>query len=135
MLFDWLKRKAPTPLAPLRGAPEVRRLKTYQAETGYVYQYYYDGWRPVQGGREFVFMATATRSEYEAVAILIPDEAVSAWESARGRELISSEQHAVAKIALFGAFDSNEPHQVGRGAAVQLDAARVEEILDRLGRG
>ena len=70
-MFDWLKGKAAAGTEPLRGAPEVRRLKTYQSETGYVYQYYYDGWRPVTGGREFVFMATADRGEYGAVTVTI----------------------------------------------------------------
>ncbi|MEP7364035.1 MAG: hypothetical protein ABI972_12330 [Acidobacteriota bacterium] len=127
-MFDWLKRKP-----PLRGAPEVRRLKTYQSETGYVYQYYYDGWCPAQGGREFVFMATAERGPYRAVAIAIPDAAVKAWEAVRGRELLSAEQHAVAKMALFHAFDETPPQELTR-APVRVDATRVEEFLQRLGR-
>ena len=31
---------------PLAGAPPVRRLKTYSARSGYVYQYRYQGSRP-----------------------------------------------------------------------------------------
>lgn len=135
-MFEWLrpKKKAASAEEPLRGAPEVRRLKTYQSETGYVYQYYYDGWRPVAGGREFVFMATADRGEYGAVAVFIEETAVRSWEAARGRELISAEQHAVAKIALFAAFDERKPKEVGN-APVCVDTASMEEILDRLGRG
>ncbi len=137
-MFEWLRasKKAGANAAaePLRGAPEVRRLKTYQSENGYVYQYYYDGWRPVAGGREFVFMATAARGEYGAVAVTIEEQAIRAWEAARGRELISAEQHAVAKMALFAAFDERTPKEVG-SPPVRVDAARMEEILERLGRG
>ncbi|HZO51208.1 MAG TPA: hypothetical protein VFB63_00760 [Bryobacteraceae bacterium] len=118
----------------MRGAPEVRRLKTYQSETGYVYQYYYDGWRPVEGGREFVFMATANRGEYGAVAVVIEEAAVRAWEAARGRELISAEQHAVAKMALFAAFDDRRPEEIA-SVAVRVDEAGVEKFLEQLGRG
>ena len=130
-MFDWLKRK---PAAePLRGAPEIRRLKTYQSETGYVYQYYYDGWRPVSGGREFVFMATPHRGEYHPVAVVIGEQAVREWETARGRELIGAEQHAVAKMALFGAFDERPPREIGN-APVVVDAARLFAVLTQLGR-
>ena len=31
---------------PLTGAPAVRRLKSYSAQSGYVYQYFYEGQRP-----------------------------------------------------------------------------------------
>ena len=42
-MFDWLRKKKD---APLTGAPAVRRQKTYSAESGYVYQYFYEGQRP-----------------------------------------------------------------------------------------
>jgi hypothetical protein len=132
-MFGWLRRKKKVVSEPLRGAPEVRRLKTYQSETGYVYQYYYDGWRPVEGGREFVFMATADRREYGAVAVVIEEAAVRAWEAARGRELISAEQHAVAKMALFAAFDDRRPEEIA-SVAVRVDEAGVEKFLEQLGR-
>ena len=45
--------------AALTGAPPVRRMKTYSAQSGYVYQYYYEGYRPFrsagESGSEFVF--------------------------------------------------------------------------------
>jgi hypothetical protein len=119
---------------PLRGAPDVRRLKSYQSETGYVYQYYYDGWRPVREGREHVFMATADRSEYRAVSVVVAGDAVRSWEAAKGREMLDAEWHAVAKIALFGAFDERQPVDVG-SSPIRVEAAEVDQILDRLGRG
>jgi hypothetical protein len=119
---------------PLRGAPEVRRLKSYQSETGFVYQYYYDGWRPVPGGREFVFMATPDRGEYSGVAVVVETSAVAAWESTRGRTMLDAEWHAVAKLALFGAFDERQPVDVA-GAPIRVGATAVEVFLERLGRG
>lgn len=133
MVFDWLKRK-PTPAPePLRGAPEVRRLKTHQAETGYVYQYYFDGWRPVDSGFEFVFAASADRTRYIAVPITIESEGVRDWEQARGRELISAERHAVAKIALFAAFDERPPTAL-TATPIRVDGRQLTEILAQLGR-
>src|SRR5262245_516355 len=44
--------------APLTGVPAVRRMKTYSAQSGYVYQYYYEGRRDLSSsdpGVEFVF--------------------------------------------------------------------------------
>jgi hypothetical protein len=119
---------------PLRGAPEVRRLKSYQSETGCVYQYCYDGWRPVKGGREFIFLATAGRAEWEAVSVVISAKAVRAWELAKAREMLGAEWHAVAKMALFAAFDERSPEQLTRDV-VSVGAADVEAILERLGRG
>lgn len=132
-MFAWLKRKPPPAPEPLRGAPEVRRLKTHQAETGYVYQYYFDGWRPVESGFEFVFAASSDRTRYHAVAVTIEAEGVLAWERERGRELISAERHAVAKLALFAAFDERPP-SVLTATPIRVDGRQLGEILAQLGR-
>lgn len=132
-MLGWFKRK-PTPAPePLRGAPEVRRLKTHQAETGYVYQYYFDGWRPTQDGHEFVFAASSDRSRYWAVPVLIEDAGVRAWEQERGRELISAERHAVAKLALFAAFDQRPPAAL-TATPIRVDGRLLAEILASVGR-
>ena len=34
---------------PLRGRPKVRREKIYSADSGYVYQYFYEGFRLLAG--------------------------------------------------------------------------------------
>ena len=44
-MLDWLRKKKQ---APLTGAPPVRRQKTYSAESGYVYQYFYEGQRAAE---------------------------------------------------------------------------------------
>jgi hypothetical protein len=93
----------------LTGAPAVRRMKTYSASSGYVYQYFYEGQRRL-GGRggariEFVFAISADRATWRPVSVMLPDDAMAEWQAARDRELSSSERHAVAKLALFQAFD------------------------------
>src|ERR1039457_3896517 len=71
---------------PLSGAPAVRRLKTYSAQSGYVYQYFYEGQRPFpsggESGLEFVFTVSADRKSWHAVSVLVAEEALRAWREA-----------------------------------------------------
>src|SRR5207302_5733890 len=61
--------------SPLTGAPPVRRLKTYSAQSGYVYQYYYEGHRDFrsggESGTEFVFQISADRKTWDATSVLV----------------------------------------------------------------
>jgi hypothetical protein len=97
---------------PLTGAPAVRRLKTYSAQSGYVYQYFFEGRRQFKAkvgrGTEFVFSVTADCKLYMSVPVRIPDAAVEEWQASSARELSSTECYAVAKMALFQAFDERE---------------------------
>jgi len=119
---------------PLRGAPAVRRLKTYSAQSGYVYQYFYSGYRPWRHGREsgdeFVFEVSADRKTFEPASVCVFDEALHAWESRHGRALADNERYAVAKMALFQAFDERVPGQMKE--EIHVRAADVEAILDTL---
>ena len=118
----------------LTGAPAVRRLKTYSAQSGYVYQYYYGGHRPWRRGREagteFVFEISADRKSYRAASVCVFDEALSAWEAGHGRALHANETYAVAKMALFQAFDERAPGQMDE--AILVRTADVEAILGAL---
>ena len=120
----------------LTGAPPVRRLKTYSAQSGYVYQYYYEGQRKYsqsgQDGIEFVFTISPDRKNWHISRVLLSDSAVNQWESAHARELSSTERYAVAKMALFQAFDERET-PAGMKNDVRLDGDGVEAILDTLG--
>ena len=129
MFSKWFTSKA----APLTGAPPVRRQKTYSAQSGYVYQYYYEGQRPTrpERGIEFVFDVSADRKTSTPVSVLVPEEAVESWQREHGRELNSTERYAIAKMALFQAFDQRES-PAGMGAAVRVDAAGAAEILQTL---
>src|SRR5882724_11361108 len=104
-MFDWFRKKQ----APLTGAPKVRRQKTYSAESGYVYQYFYEGQRPGRrdgaAGTEFVFNISADRKSSFPLSVFLSDGAVESWQREHGRELGSTERYAVAKMALFQVFD------------------------------
>lgn len=122
--------------APLTGAPAVRRLKTYSSQSGYVYQYYYEGSRPYatasERGTEFVFNVTADRKSWRASGVFVSDHAVCAWEETHARPLVSAERYAIAKMALFQAFDERSaPAQMQE--AVRVRNADVEAILETLG--
>src|SRR5215472_14080859 len=94
-LFEKLFRKKE---APLTGAPQVRRQKTYSAQSGYVYQYYYEGHRPFrrngEEGTEFVFEVSADRKTSAPVSVFLHDEAVHSWEQRHERPLTSTERYA-----------------------------------------
>ena len=121
---------------PLTGAPPVRRLKTYSAQSGYVYQYYYEGQRPLQrsgeSGTEFVFSISADRKNWRPSKVRLGGDAVAAWETAHGRELSATERYAIAKMALFQAFDERETPALMKDD-VGVRNADVEAIVENLG--
>src|SRR5437867_3892847 len=75
-MFDWFRRKE----APLTGAPAVRRQKTHSAESGYVYQYFYEGQRPASRdgaqGTQYVFNVSADRKSSFPVSVFVSGEAL-----------------------------------------------------------
>jgi hypothetical protein len=120
----------------LTGAPSVRRMKTYSALSGYVYQYYYEGQRPFRAGAdrgvEFVFSLSSDRKTWHPVSVLVGDAAIANWEQTHARELSSTERYAVAKVALFQAFDERaRPEEMKE--PVRLRNADVEGIIETLG--
>ncbi len=132
MFKSWFSKKK----LPLSGAPAVRRLKTYSAQSGYVYQYYFEGHRPFgsgeQCGVEFVFNISPDRKNWHTTAVLLGRAALRAWEASHQRQLSSTEQYAIAKMALFQAFDERaEPAHMRQD--VRLRAADVEGIIETLG--
>jgi hypothetical protein len=131
-MWNWLRRKGERGQTPLTGAPAVRRLKTYSAGSGYVYQYYFDGSRAAErnrlAGMEYVFQVSATRRDYFPVSIFLPARSVSGWQDESGRWLSDTERYAVAKMALLAAFDARE-NPAGMAADVIVTAADAEAIL------
>lgn len=110
--------------APLRGVPAVRRQKNYLAASGYAYEYFYEGLRVTGGIREYVFTVSGDRKTWFPLSVLVAEEAV--------RTLSGNEPYAVAKMALFGAFDERESPAAMR-EAVRVAAGQVQELLGRLG--
>jgi hypothetical protein len=110
-------------------------MKTYSAQSGYVYQYCYDGQRPYgspPAGIEFVFSVSADRANWRPARVRVGDGAMAAWQERHGREITSTERYALAKMALFQAFDERtSPERMKDEVLVRL--ADVEAIADRLG--
>jgi len=121
---------------PLTGAPPVQRLKTYSAQSGYVYQYCYEGQRQFrqagESGTEFVFRVSADRKNWRPSKVLLPDNAVAAWQAAQARELSATERYAIAKMALFQAFDERETPALLK-SDVRVRSGDIEAIAETLG--
>ena len=119
-------------LLPLTGAPLVRRYKSYSAQSGYVYQYVWEGQRPVGGGTEYVFAASADRKTTLPVSVIVEDAELKSWEESRSRTLSPTERYAIAKLALFQAFDEREtPALLQQPVYVRADD--VAAIIEQLG--
>ncbi len=121
---------------PLTGAPPVRRLKTYSAQSGYVYQYYYEGHRSFRSGKdrgtEYVFSLSADAKQFHPGSVLVSDASIAGWEKTNGRELSSAERYAVAKMALFQAFDDRENPERMKDE-IRVRPADVAGIIETLG--
>ena len=137
-MFGWLKKKSSAnKKAPLEGTPAVRRQKTYQSQNGCVYQYYFAGSRRAESelgpSYEYIFPVSADRKTEMLVAVEISDAGVAAWERAHGRDLLSKERYAIAKMALFKAFDERENPDALR-LPILAGEAEVKDYLEQLGR-
>lgn len=134
--MKWLRglvhREKSSAPAPLRGVPAIRRQKNYLAMSGYAYEYFYEGMRDWAGLREHVFTVSGDRKTWFEVRVRVPAECVAAWEAAHRRGLADNERYAIAKMALFEAFDTRET-PVEMNAPVEVSAEQVEELLGRLG--
>ena len=133
-MFAWLKKKPQE--TPLAGAPPVRRQKTYSAESGYVYQYYYLGYRAAERsgapGVEYVFDVSADRKLWFPVTVFVAASALDSWQKRQERPLIDSERYAVAKLSLLQAFDQRSD-PAAMTAEVRPGAEDVDSILETLG--
>ncbi|MDR3717747.1 MAG: hypothetical protein P4K98_03025 [Bryobacteraceae bacterium] len=116
---------------PLRGAPAMRRLKNYAALSGYVYEYFFEGYRDVRDTREFVFSVSGDRKSWSPFQVRLAGDATAAWERERDFVLGDRERYALAKLALFSAFDERENPAAVRG---RFDIApdMAVELLQKL---
>ena len=110
------------------------RLKTYTAETGLVYQYYFVGKRKAldEPSTEFVFDVSSDRKMRFSVSIFVQDAAVDSWRSEHGRALVDAEIYAAAKMQLTRGFDAIE-RLFEQGRRLLVDAAALEDLLATLG--
>jgi len=114
----------------------VRRVKSYSAANGYVYQYYFYELNRVavdgEAAGEFVYAISADRGASFGLRIFVMQAALDVWAAANGRMLTSSEEYAVAKMRLFQAFDEGVvPLTAEAARAVQLvvDESNLESML------
>jgi hypothetical protein len=114
----------------------IRRIKSYSAPTGYVYQYHFEEIRPGQrhGGREgseYVYIVSRDRKQSFPLSIFLPQAAREGWERAHGRALTGTETYAAAKMRLFRAFDELEDLE-GERLKIELTPQSLEELLAEL---
>jgi hypothetical protein len=113
----------------------VRRVKSYSAATGYVYQYYFyeveKKRRGASQGTEYVYMVSVDRHHLFPVRIFVQQDALENWSARTGRKLTGTEEYAVAKMRLFQAFDEIE----GLDAKIPeliVDSSNLESLLSQL---
>ena len=111
-------------------------MKSYSAQSGYVYQYSYEGYRASEahgGCAEFVFTTSADRTTWKDLSIFVQEASVRGWQERHGRELSSTERYAIAKMALFAAFDERtSPAELTR-EAVLVRESDIDGIVGTLG--
>jgi len=118
----------------------VRRVKSYSAADGYVYQYYFfEGNRAQRNGNpggEFSYAISVDRQSAFRFKIFVHQSAMEAWAKQNGRPLSSSEEYAVAKMRLFQAFDEGAVKAPAQGqpeVEVAVDDSNLETLLELLG--
>ena len=112
-------------------------MKTYSAQSGYVYQYFYEGHRDYRAGgerRRRVRLHRVVRSQERRTKrrCWSAIRRSARGSRAHGRELSLTERYAVAKIALFQAFDER-PDPAQMRDEVRVRNADVEGIIETLG--
>lgn len=113
----------------------VRRIKSYSAATGYVYQYYFyevqKARHGLSAGTEYVYMVSVDRQTVFPLRIFVHRGAVERWSGEAGRKMTGTEEYAVAKMRLFQAFDEVEDLATTRPDLV-VDESNLETLLSRL---
>jgi hypothetical protein len=115
----------------LLGVPVVRRVKNYAAFSGYVYEYFFEGYRDTRDAREFVFSVSGDRKSWFVLEVRLAGNAAVAWELERGCGLGDRERYAIAKLALFSVFDERaNPAELGASVEVTTEVAMA--LLEKL---
>lgn len=113
----------------------VRRVKSYSAATGYVYQYYfYEVEKARRGnfsGTEYTYMVSVDRKTVFPLKILVVKDAVDKWSARNGQQLSGTEEYAVAKMRLFQAFDEIEGLPT-KSPDLMVDDSNLDNLLSQL---
>lgn len=93
---------------PLVGTRSTGRPRTYSADSGYVYEYSFAGFRRIRRGSEsyveYVFDVSGARQTPSAVSVLLAEQRLPEWTGTL-RELTASERYGIAKLCLKRALD------------------------------
>ena len=113
----------------------LRRVKTYTAQTGLVYEYYFVGKRTDSSSNvpttEYVFDVISDRRARYSVSVFVRQDGVEAWAVGHGRKLSDPEQYAAAKLRLQQGFDEIGD-MLADGRILSIDASNIEEVLGPL---
>jgi len=116
----------------------IRRVKTYTAQTGYVYEYYFVGKRaaladdPWAPSTEFIFDVSSDRKSMYAVSVFLTPRALEIYATEHGRTLSEPEQYAAVKLRLMQAFDE-VANMLQDGRRLTLDSGALPQLLESIG--
>jgi len=113
----------------------VRRVKSYSAASGYVYQYQFHDFKPGERdrvpGNEYVYYVSSNRKTMFRIRIFVRRDAIEHWSKQAGRTLTGAEEYAVAKMRLFQAFDEFEEIRATQ-PELSVDDSNLEQLIERL---
>lgn len=122
----------------MQGVPSHRRLKTYSALSGYVFQYVYAGYRrhAEPPANDYIFQVGTQRSDSMPLPIRVSDSVAQLLHDASGREISPREKYALAKMKLFRVLDEWEAapkDSCAPGQVFELSTEEAIEIWETLG--
>lgn len=121
--------------APMSKPETVRRIKTFSAATGLVFQYQFQDVHPATrgaaSGNEYVYYVSADRKKMFPVRIFVSRDAIARWSKQTGRALTGTEEYAVAKMRLFQALDEVENFAETR-PDLTVEESNLTALLERL---
>lgn len=113
----------------------VRRIKSYSAATGYVYQYHFHevekARRGLAAGTAYVYLVSADRRTTFPLRVFVRRSAVEKWGKKTGRAMTGTEEYAVAKMRLLQAFDEVGDLSTASPDLV-VDESNLESLLGQL---
>lgn len=117
--------------------PEVvRRIKSYSAASGFVYQYQFHEVRPARRGahlgNEYIYMVSADRKTMFPVSIFVRRDALERWSRASGRTVTGTEEYALAKMRLFQAFDETEDWSAAKRPELVVNESNLPALFAQL---
>jgi hypothetical protein len=116
----------------------VRRVKSYSAAAGFVYQYYFyevrKARRGASDGTEYEYMVSVDRKKVFPLRIFVKRDAAEKWSHTTGRTLSGTEEYAVAKMRLFQALDEieNVEHIESHPPELVVDETNLGPLLSLL---